>query len=87
MGNVDYFLGIDFTWLKHADGDISVHLCQLALIELTSHRLSVHTANKVTNMTPYCSGSPIDSIPSVYPLNPDLTRQKQVYQSIVGCNN
>ena len=45
----------------------------------------VHTANKVPNMTHYRSGLPIDSIPSVDPLDPDLPRQKQVYQIIVGC--
>ena len=38
-------------------------------------------------MTPYCSGFPIDSIPPVDPLYPDLLRQNQVYQSIVDCIN
>ena len=38
-------------------------------------------------MTPYCSGFPINSIPPVNPLNPDLNRRRQVYQSIVGCIN
>ena len=38
-------------------------------------------------MTPYHSGLPIDSIPPVYPIDPDLPRQKHAYQSIVGCIN
>ena len=38
-------------------------------------------------MTPYCSGFPIDSIPPVNPLDPDLPRQRQVYHSMVGCIN
>ena len=38
-------------------------------------------------MTPYHSGFPIDSIPPVDPLDPDIPRQRQVYQSIVGCIN
>ena len=38
-------------------------------------------------MTPYCSGFPIDSIPPVDPLDPDLSRQQKVYQNIVGCIN
>ena len=38
-------------------------------------------------MTPYRSGFPIDSILPVDPLDPDLPRRQQVYQSIVGCNN
>ena len=38
-------------------------------------------------MTPYRSGFPIDSIPPVDPLDPDIMCQKQVYQIIVGCIN
>ena len=38
-------------------------------------------------MTPYLSGFSINSIPPVDPLDPDLPRQKQAYQSIVGCIN
>ena len=38
-------------------------------------------------MTPYLSGFPIDSIPPVDPLNPDLNFQQQVYQRIAGCIN
>ena len=84
MRNVEYFLGTAFTWTKHADRDISVHLCQSAFTEFTAHRLSVHTANKVPSMTPYRSGSPIESIPPVYPLDPDIPHWKKIYQSIVG---
>ena len=35
-------------------------------------------------MTPYCSRFPVDSIPTVDPLDPDLSHRKQVYQIIVG---
>ena len=76
MGNVDYFLGIAFTWIQHADGNISVHLLQLEFTEFAAHQFSVHTSNKVPNMTHYRSGFPIDSIPPVDPLNPDLPRRK-----------
>ena len=87
MGNVDWLLGTAFNWLQHADGNISVHLCQSALTKFTAHHFSVHIANKVPNMTPYCSSFPIDSIPPVDPLDPDLPRRRQVYQIIVGCIN
>ena len=87
MGIFDYLLGTAFTWLKHADGDISVHRCQSAFIEFTDHQFSVHTSNKVPKITPYPSRFPIDSIHHVDPLDPDLLRRKQFYQSIVGCNN
>ena len=51
--NVDYFLCTVYTWLQHADVNISVHLCQSAFTEFTDHRFSFHIANKVPNMTPY----------------------------------
>ena len=87
MGYVDYFLGTAFTWLQHNYGNISVCLCQSAFTEFTAHQFSVHTANKVPNMTPYCSFFPIDSIPYVDPLDLDIMHRKQVYQIIVGCIN
>ena len=87
MVDVEFLLGTEFTCLKHKDSNISVYICQSTFTEFTAHRFLVHTANKVTNMTPYCSGFPINYIPPVDPLDPDLPRQKQVYQSIVGCIN
>ena len=87
MGYVDYFLCNTFTWLKHKDGNISVHICQSEFTEFTDHWFLVHTANKVSNITPCPSGFPINSITPVDPLDTDLSRQKQVYKSIVGCIN
>ena len=87
MGNVNYFLGTYFNWITHKDGNISVHLSQLAFIEFAPHCFSFHTLNKVPNMTPYCSGLPIASIPPVYPLDPVLPFIKQVYQITFGCIN
>ena len=84
MINVDYFLGTAFNCLKHADRDISVHIYQSEFTEFTAHKISVHTANKVPNMTPNCSGFPIESIPPIDPLDPDIPCRKQVYQSIDG---
>ena len=79
MGDVDYFLGTAFTWLQHKDGNISVQLCQSAFTEFTAHRFSVQSVNKVPNMTPCRSGFPINSIPPVDLLDPDLNRRRQVY--------
>ena len=84
MGDVDYFLGTAFTWLQHKYGNISVQLCQSTFIELTAHRLSVQSANKFPNMTPYRSVLPNNFIPPVDPLDPDLNCRRQVYQNIVG---
>ena len=87
MGYVDYFLGTAFTCIQHRDGNISVHIFQSAVTEFTARRFSVQSANKVPNMTPYRSSFPIHSIPPVDTLDPDLNRQLQVYQIIVGCIN
>ena len=74
MGVVDYFLGTAFTWIQHKDSNISVHLCQSEFTEFTAHQFSVKSENKVPNMTPYRSSSPIDSIPPDDPLDPYLPR-------------
>ena len=87
MGDVDYFWVTAFNWLNHKDGNISVHICQSTFTEFTAHWFLVKSANKVPNMTPYSSGFPIDSISPVDPLDPDLSRRRQVYHSILGCIN
>ena len=87
MEDVEYLLGTEFTWLKHKDRNISVHICQSAFTEFTAHWFSVQSANKVTIMNPYCSGSPIDSIPPIKPLDPDLLRRRQVYWRKFVCIN
>ena len=87
MVDVDYFLGTAFTWIKHKDRNISVHICQFSFTEFIAHWFSVQSSNKVPNMTPYCSGSPIDSIPIVDHLDPDLPCWREVYHIIVGCIN
>ena len=85
MVNVDYFLGTAYSWLQHADGNISFHLCQSVFTKFTYHLFSFHTSNKVHNMTPYNSRFQVDSIPPIEPLYPDLPCQRQVYHSIVVC--
>ena len=86
-GRCRLFLRTVFTWLQHKDSNISSHLWQSAFTEFMAHRLSVKSANKVPNMTPYRFGFPNDSIHPVGPLNPDLNHKLQDYQSIVGCIN
>ena len=85
MGNLEYLLGTAFTWLRHADGNISIHLCQLSFTEFIAHQLSFHISNKVPNMNPFCFGFPMGSILPVDTLDHDLLRQKQIYQSIGSC--
>ena len=87
MGDVDYFLGSAFLWKRHDDGNISVHMSQSAFTEHTAHRYGLDNFKRVSNMTPYRSDLPIDSLPPS-PLNdPDLKRRTKVYQGIVGSIN
>ena len=55
MGDVDFFLGTAFTWKRHENGHLSVHLCQSAFAEYTAHRFGVDKMNRTPNMTPYRS--------------------------------
>ena len=87
MGYVDYFLGTTFTWIKHKEGNISIHIRQSEFTEFTAHQFSVHSANKVPKMTPYSSEFPIYYIPPVETLYPDLPLLRQVHQIIFGCIN
>jgi hypothetical protein len=87
MGDVDFFLGTAFTYRRHSDGNLSVHLGQAAFIEHIAHRFGVDRMKRVPNMTPWRSGLPIDSIATADPSDPDLARRRKVYQSIVGCIN
>ena len=80
-------LGTAFTWLHHKDSNISVHLCHSEFTEFTAHRFSVQIENKFPNMTPYCSGFPIDSIHPVDPLDTDIPCERKVYQIIFACIN
>ena len=83
MGDVDFFLGTAFTWIRQSNGHLSVHMSQTAFIEFSAHRFGVDAMNPVSNMTPYCSGMPTNSIPAPCPDEPDLKHPTKVYQGIV----
>ena len=87
MGDVDWFLGTAFTWKRHPDGNLSVHLSQSAFTDFTAHRFGVSKYNQTPAMTPYRSGLPIDAIPPPVANDPDQPRRTKVYQSVVGCIN
>ena len=87
MDDVDYFLGTAFTWMQLDDSHVLVHLSQTAFTEFTAHHFGVNKMTRVSNMTPYRSGLPIDSIGPPDPDDPNLPRQTKVYQRIVGCIN
>jgi hypothetical protein len=63
MGQVTQFLGIEFTWNHHSDGNISITLTQQSFAETLIESLNLLTASVSTFTTPYRSGLAIDSIP------------------------
>jgi hypothetical protein len=81
MGTVDYFLGMAFQWNRHDDGELSVLLSQSAVVEYTAHRFAIDKLNPVPNMTPYCSGIPIDSLAPPAPDDPELKKEDKMLSS------
>jgi hypothetical protein len=62
MGKVSLFLGIEFTWIHHADGNLSISLTQQSFSETLIESLGLEKASISTFLTPYRSGYPIDSV-------------------------
>jgi hypothetical protein len=87
MGQVTHFLGIEFTWHRHGDGNVSVNLTQQSFVEMLLENLGFSSGTLSTFTTPYRTGISIDSIPisSTSSLEQDHLCLK--YQSIVGSLN
>jgi len=87
MGQVSHFLGIEFTWCYHPDGNLSVNLNQQSFTENLLDSLQLSSTTTSTSTTPYQPGISIDTIPtsSLSPSEQDHLRLK--YQSLVGSLN
>jgi hypothetical protein len=64
MGQITHFLGIEFTWHHHSDGNVSVNLTQQSFVETLLETLGFSSGNQLTFTTPYRSGISIDTIPT-----------------------
>ncbi|KAL7502147.1 hypothetical protein ACHAWX_002186 [Stephanocyclus meneghinianus] len=71
MGPVNHFLGTAFTWQHHKSGNLSVLLSQTEIYRVHSTSFVMDNTNPIPQMTPYCSGFPIDAILPPNPGNPD----------------
>jgi hypothetical protein len=87
MGQVTHFLGIEFTWYHHPDGNVSVNLTQQSFVEMLLDNLWLNSDTVSSFTTPYRPGLSIDSIPisSISTSEQDKLRLK--YQLIVGSLN
>jgi len=87
MGQVTHFLGIEFTWHHHVDGNVSVNLMQQSFTESLLESLGITSDQVSTFTTPYRSGISIDSIPSFTMSVTDRDHLRLQYQSLVGSLN
>jgi hypothetical protein len=87
MGQVSHFLGIEFTWHKHDNGDISVNLTQQSFIENLLDVLGYSGYPDSTFVSPYRTGLSIDSIPTLPMTSTERDQLRLQYQSLVGSLN
>jgi hypothetical protein len=87
MGQVTHFLGIEFTWHHHQDGNISVNLTQQSFIKMLLENLGYNSTTQSSFTTPYRSGISMDSIPTVSLSSVDQDQLCLQYQSLVGSLN
>jgi hypothetical protein len=53
MGQVSLFLGIEFSWVYHSDGNLSVHLTHQSFAETLVESLGFNHLEQSTFLTPY----------------------------------
>jgi hypothetical protein len=87
MGQVSYFLGIEFTWHNHPDGNVSVNLTQQSFTENLLDILGYSSSTTSTFTTPYQAGLSIDSIPTILMTSIEHDKLRLQYQSLVGSLN
>jgi len=71
MGDAEFFLGLKFDWFPSDDGHIDCRISQEAYAHTIVNELGRSQANICLTMTPFRSGFPIDTIPSVE-MSPEL---------------
>jgi hypothetical protein len=87
MGKVSHFLGIEFNWKHHVDGNISVSLTQQSFAETLIESQNFTFIGASTFSTPYKSGLPIDAIKH-HDMSPlDCDKLCLQYQSLVRSLN
>ncbi len=87
MGQVSHFLGIEFSWLYHPDGELTVNLTQQSFAETLIDSFGFGSLNTSTYLSPYRSGCPIDSIPHEDMPTDRRDSLRLQYQSLVGSLN
>jgi hypothetical protein len=87
MGQVSHFLGREFSWHHHEDGNLTVNLTQQSFAEIFIESFGYGSMSTSTFTTPYHSGYPIDSIPHEEMSSTQRDALRLQYQSLVGSLN
>jgi len=86
-GDVHHFLGIKFTHHKSLDGHTTIHLSQEADVKQLLDENNLNSPSTIIKPTPYRSGHPVDSIPSVDMPHPQRIELESKLRAIVGSLN
>jgi hypothetical protein len=86
LGQVTQFLGVEFTWEKQ-NNELTVTLSQQAFIETLVESWNLQNSSVKCINSPYRSGTPIDTIPTVEMTEIETSILRHKYQSITGSLN
>jgi len=78
MGNVTHFLGLRFQWRKSTT-DLKVHISQEAFSDNLIQQAGLSTLSAKSNLTPFRSGNPVDSIDNNNEYDPTLEKEMRSY--------
>jgi len=87
MGQVSHFLGIEFHWVCHPDGHLTVTLTQESFAESLIESLGFDGTQPSHFVSPYRSGLCIDSIPHEEMSSSERDKLRLRYQSLIGSLN
>ena len=78
MGNVTHFLGLRFQW-RQQQQSLQVHLSQEAFADNLIQQAGLDQFSTKSNLTPFRSGNPVDSIPTTTKQNADKSTEMRSY--------
>jgi hypothetical protein len=87
MDQVSHFLGIEFSWTHHLDGNITVNLTQQSFAETLIDSFGFGSLSLSAYTSLYRSGVPIDSIPHEDMSDTQRDSLCLQYQTLVGSVN
>jgi len=78
MGNVTHFLGLRFQWRETKD-TLKVHMSQEAFADNLIQQARLSDISSTSNLTPFRSGNPVDSIEETNQHDPNLEHETRSY--------